>query len=205
MATDTKRLLNSGLIAVFTLVAGCGPAEPGTDAGIDSGVVVVDSGVPDSGLPDAGVRTLESIALAATSTSVAAGSTVAITATGTFSDGSMEALTALTWESSDILIATVDGQGVVTGVGPGQATITARKSGKSGTLAVTVTPPTSLTLFGDDFMNGEIFKPFDAANAATWAARVTRDTAEHHDGAASLKLHFEPGAIPRREPPSRIG
>jgi len=47
-----------------------------------------------------------------------------------------------TWQSSNTAIATVDGNGVVRGVVEGSATITAAESasGRSGTLAVTVTP-----------------------------------------------------------------
>src|SRR5439155_19288949 len=44
------------------------------------------------------------------------------------------------WSSSDATVATVSYSGLVCGVTPGTATITATSEGKSGTSAVTVTP-----------------------------------------------------------------
>ncbi|MEG1384681.1 MAG: Ig-like domain-containing protein, partial [Oscillospiraceae bacterium] len=47
---------------------------------------------------------------------------------------------AVAWSSSDPAIATVDANGLVTGVAAGSATITAAANGKTATCAVTVTP-----------------------------------------------------------------
>lgn len=44
------------------------------------------------------------------------------------------------WQSSNNAVATVNDEGVVTGVSPGDVTITATSEGKSGTAEVTVTP-----------------------------------------------------------------
>jgi uncharacterized protein YjdB len=46
----------------------------------------------------------------------------------------------VTWSSSNSAIATVTASGLVTGVAPGSATITATSEGKSGTATVTVNP-----------------------------------------------------------------
>jgi hypothetical protein len=75
-------------------------------------------------------------------------------------DDSRSPLTSgLTWRSSDIEVATVDNSGVVKGVGPGRAFISASFSGKSGTVAVTVTAkaiPTSLSISPDSLtLNAE--------------------------------------------------
>ena len=53
-----------------------------------------------------------------------------------------------TWASSDVAVATVDGQGVVTGVAAGTAQITATSEGKSGSVTMTVstTPVGSVTV-----------------------------------------------------------
>lgn len=53
-----------------------------------------------------------------------------------------------TWATSDAAVATVDGQGVVTGVAAGSAQITATAEGKSGsaTLTVSTTPVASVTV-----------------------------------------------------------
>ncbi len=48
---------------------------------------------------------------------------------------------AITWASSNIAIATVNAQGVVTGIAPGAATVTATSEGRVGQSAVTVTVP----------------------------------------------------------------
>ena len=55
--------------------------------------------------------------------------------------GNTVAGSAVTWGSADQAIATVDGQGVVTGVAAGSVTITATVSGMSGSAGVTVTTP----------------------------------------------------------------
>ena len=53
-----------------------------------------------------------------------------------------------TWATSDPAVATVDGQGVVTGVAAGTAQITATAEGRSGSAALTVstTPVASVTM-----------------------------------------------------------
>jgi trimeric autotransporter adhesin len=66
------------------------------------------------------------------------GATLQMVATGTFDDGSRSTITA-TWSSSANGIASVNaGTGVVLGVTPGTATITAASSGITGTAGVTV-------------------------------------------------------------------
>lgn len=58
----------------------------------------------------------------------------------------------ITWSSSDASIATVDANGLVTALLPGQTTITATSEGKSGTSKVTVVPgpPTTLAIANGD-------------------------------------------------------
>src|SRR6266571_4158567 len=52
----------------------------------------------------------------------------------------------VTWVSSNTAVATVSASGLVTGVAPGSATITATSEGKSGTAAITVNPPPVATV-----------------------------------------------------------
>jgi len=65
--------------------------------------------------------------------------TQALTVLGIENDGGVQDVTALaTYTSSAPLVATVDTNGVVTGVGPGTATITATYNGMTSTTTVTV-------------------------------------------------------------------
>jgi trimeric autotransporter adhesin len=83
--------------------------------------------------------TLVSIAVTPSTPSIAAGRTVTLTATGTYSDDTTADLTSTaTWTSSSTSVATV-AAGVVTGVTVGEAEITAAVGTVSGTATVTVT------------------------------------------------------------------
>jgi len=73
--------------------------------------------------------------------SVTVGQTTTLTAQTLDANGSALTGRAVAWTSSNTGIATVSATGVVTGVAPGNATITATSEGKSGTSAITVTPP----------------------------------------------------------------
>jgi hypothetical protein len=94
---------------------------------------------------NAGV-TLESIAVTPSTSSVPAGGTVQFTATGTYSDASMQNLTtSVNWTSSITSVATISNatgsQGLATGgATSGVVTITATLNGIFGTSSLTVTP-----------------------------------------------------------------
>jgi uncharacterized protein YjdB len=89
---------------------------------------------------------LTSIAVTPADQTIPNGSTIQLTATGTFSDGSTQDLTnsvSLSWTSSPGTIATVANTvnpGLVTAIGEGTATITATQAGVSGTTTVIVAP-----------------------------------------------------------------
>jgi uncharacterized protein YjdB len=92
--------------------------------------------------------TLQSITVSPTTASVAAGLTQPFTATGHYSDNSMQNLTAtVTWSSSNTTIATIAATGVATGVkAGGPVTITATQGAISGTALLTVTAPVLQTI-----------------------------------------------------------
>src|SRR5207302_921011 len=71
--------------------------------------------------------------------SVQAGQTVQLTATPKDANGAPLSGRTVTWSSSNTAVATVSNSGLVSGVTPGTATITATSEGKSGTSAITVT------------------------------------------------------------------
>ncbi len=81
---------------------------------------------------------LTSIAVGPTAT-INQGATVQESAIGTYNDGSTKTLSSGTqWSSSDSTIANVSTSGLVTGNGPGNATITAAYQATSGTASITV-------------------------------------------------------------------
>ncbi len=69
------------------------------------------------------------------------GGTQQFTATGKFSDGSSKNVTSsVTWNSSDTVVATIIGNGLVSATALGNSTITASSGSVQGTGAVIVTP-----------------------------------------------------------------
>ncbi len=92
-----------------------------------------------------------SIVLDKSEAEVMAGSTIQLSAT-TNPTGQK-----VTWTSSDEAIATVDYNGIVTGVAEGTVTITAAAGAGSATCIVTVTPAMSIILKWTDSFGGEIY------------------------------------------------
>jgi hypothetical protein len=80
---------------------------------------------------------VRSISVSPSSATVAAGSTVQLTATA----NPAGSVTSFTWASSNNAVATVSSTGLVTGVASGTATISASAGGKSGSSSITVPAP----------------------------------------------------------------
>ncbi|HTI64210.1 MAG TPA: Ig-like domain-containing protein, partial [Gemmatimonadaceae bacterium] len=74
-------------------------------------------------------------------TSLAVGQTATLVATEKDAGGNVLSGRTVTWSTSNSSVATVSASGVVTGVAPGAATITATSEGKSGSSSVTVLVP----------------------------------------------------------------
>lgn len=103
------------------------------------------SGVSNSsgGTGKNGSVTLQSIQVSAANSTVAAGGSDQLTATGSYSDGSTQNLTnAVAWTVSNSAIASVSSSGLVTAEAHGSATITATQGSISGTMILTVTTGT---------------------------------------------------------------
>src|SRR5207248_5502518 len=84
---------------------------------------------------------LASLAVDPVLASVPAGTTQQFRATGTYTDGSTADLTSsVTWSSSDPSLATVDANGLATGVGVGTATVSATSGAVRGSAFMQVTP-----------------------------------------------------------------
>jgi uncharacterized protein YjdB len=84
-----------------------------------------------------------SLQLTPATTSIAAGTTQQYSVNVVYSDGSTQPVTAgLSWLSSSAAVAGIDSNGLVTGIAPGQATITVAYDSMTATASLTVTPAT---------------------------------------------------------------
>jgi uncharacterized protein YjdB len=79
-----------------------------------------------------------SVTVTPATATIAPGQTVQLTATPKDGSGNPLSGRVVTWASSALAVASVNGSGLVTGVAVGSATITATSEGQSGTAAVTV-------------------------------------------------------------------
>jgi hypothetical protein len=113
--------------------------------------------------------TLLSIAVTPSNPSIVNGTTVQLTATGAFSDGSTRDLTTqVIWSSSDDTRATVSSTGLVTAIATGSTTLIATSGNISGSTqanAFQPSPPSSdwVTFQGDARHSGFVNAQFDPA------------------------------------------
>jgi Carboxypeptidase regulatory-like domain/Bacterial Ig-like domain (group 2) len=126
-------------------------------------------------------------ALAVTGTTPAIGETIQFTATATRSDGATANVTLqAAWQSSTTAVATVSASGLVTGVGPGEADITATYQQISGSRRVKVEPsPRTFTVSGT-ITDESTGRPIDAEVEVIDGANVGQKTHADVDGRYSL-------------------
>jgi hypothetical protein len=95
-------------------------------------------------------KTLTSVTVSPATANVNVGATQQFAATANYSDGSSQSIasSAVAWSISPSSVATINGNGVATGVSGGSATVTAAYSGLSGPAALTVNvlPITSIAV-----------------------------------------------------------
>ena len=117
----------------------------GNVIGVGEGVAQVtaaDQGVTGSTSVTVGQPGLLSITVSPNPSSLPAGETGQLTATGNFSDGSVQNLTqSAAWSSSAPNVATINAAGLASGLIVGSTTITAASGTVQGTTALTVTSP----------------------------------------------------------------
>lgn len=119
-----------------TVAAGLVKAESAGTATITAS----QDGVTANGNVIVGASELNSLAISPTVPTVATGSKVQLTATGTLADNTTVNLSsAAAWSSDSTGNATVNSNGVVTGVAAGSAKITANVNTKTSTISATVT------------------------------------------------------------------
>ena len=127
-ASDNPAVATVGSVS---LVLGVAPGTANISATLD--------GVTGSAQLTVSSATLASIAVTPPSAALAPASTLGLTATGTFSDGSTQTITnAVNWSSSDANVASVNNSGQITGQSAGNATMTAQQGSVSGTMVVVV-------------------------------------------------------------------
>lgn len=110
------------------------------DDDMTSEIVIIDSWAAE----------ISGISVSPTTASISGASTTQLVATTTPAGGTV------TWESSNTAIATVSSNGLVTGIGNGSATITARCGGYSTTCTVTVSGFANLTGITAVYSGGSI-------------------------------------------------
>jgi Big-like domain-containing protein/galactose oxidase-like protein len=100
-----------------------------------------------SGSPSQGPAKLTQIKIAPANQTIAKGTTLQLSATGYYNNGTTQALGAsVTWQTSQSAVATINTQGDVTGMGEGVAQLSATYQGVTGSTSITVGPPTLLNI-----------------------------------------------------------
>jgi uncharacterized protein YjdB len=117
----------------------------------DTGTVKVvatgnQAGVADTAVVRVTLIPVSIVTVAPAPVSLLVGQLLQLSATTADSAGNVLSGRAVTWASSNTVVATVSGTGLLTGLATGTTMITATSEGKSGTAAVTVTVPAVATV-----------------------------------------------------------
>jgi 6-phosphogluconolactonase (cycloisomerase 2 family) len=140
----------NGAVATVSNAAGSQGVITGVSGGTTSVTATIGS-VVGSASATVNPSTLVSIAVAPPSATAPAGTTSQFSATGTFSNGTQQNVTALaTWQSGNTGIATVSNaagsKGAAAAVAAGATTISASIGAVTGVASLTVTPPVLSTI-----------------------------------------------------------
>ena len=90
--------------------------------------------------------TLQSISVSPQSATLAAGLTQQYGATGKYSDGTSQAMSGVTWSTSDATLATISSSGMLTALKQGAVTVSATSGTTTGSTPLTVGPPNLLSI-----------------------------------------------------------
>src|SRR5712691_8778444 len=131
--------VNVSYTATGGIISGFGLYSAGQSAGSYQVIAVSNpAALADTAAVTISVLPVTSVAVTPATASMPVGQTVSLTATPKDSAGSALIGRPVTWASNAPAVATVDGNGVVTGMVAGPATITATSEGQSGSAAITV-------------------------------------------------------------------
>ena len=126
------------------------PGSQGLAKGVNTGTVSVTASLgaaSGSTLLTVSTATLVSVSVTPTGPSIAKGTNLQFTATGTYSDQSTQDITSqVAWTSSDTAVSVVSAAGSAHGTSVGSAIITATLSGKAGSSTLTVSPALLLSV-----------------------------------------------------------
>ncbi len=110
-------------------------------------ITASDGAISSSASITVGPAALVSIAITPSNASFALGTTQALKAIGTYTDGStLDISTSVSWNTANSGIATVSGQGLATSVAVGGTSVTATLGSISGTTTLTVNPATLVSI-----------------------------------------------------------
>jgi uncharacterized protein YjdB len=146
LTTQASWTSTDNTVAQVANVSGSNGLVTGLGVGSTS-IIATFNGTSGSATVTVTAATLSSISVTPGSSSIAKGTTVKLTATGSYSDGSTQDLTSqVSWTSAGNTVAQVSNvsgsNGLVTGLGVGSTSITATLNGTSGSATVTVTAAT---------------------------------------------------------------
>lgn len=135
-----------------------------------------------------------SVVVTPVSASIQVGQTAQLTAVARDSAGAVLHGRAVSWSSSNTLLATVTSGGLVTGHTGGSATITATSEGQNGTAAITVTaPPLCLDQTGPTITVSGVQTSFDNTNMAS-DTKVDASAAQFFPAGATVVVHVGGGS-----------
>jgi hypothetical protein len=138
----TSTIGSSATVATISPTTGVAtPVAPGATV-----ITAIRGALSGSTVLHVSAATLASLEVTPSTARVTPGTGVHLAALGHFSDGSTQELTAqAAWAATPATIATVT-QGLVTGISPGSALVTASYGGTSASAAVTVAPATLVSI-----------------------------------------------------------
>jgi uncharacterized protein YjdB len=143
MSDSTTVPISATFSATGGSVNSTGLYTAGTTTGTTFRVIASSGGRADTSQVSIVLAPVASVQVAPTSGTILVGSTIQFSATLRDAGGNILTGRTVTWQSANTAVATVNGNGLVTGVtAGGPVTITASSGGQSGTASVTVNPRT---------------------------------------------------------------
>lgn len=184
VVTDRVVTWSSSNTAVATVSAA------GVATGVTPGVVTI-TATSEARSGSAAVTVLPvpvaTVTLDPTSVTLEPGQTATLSATTRSADGTVLTGRTVTFSSDNVNVASVSSDGIVTGVAPGAATITATSEGKTATTTITVQPAVANVVVSPNEVfirrNGTVqlsATAYDASNNAIVGRAITWSTGDDH-------------------------